>query len=105
MRTYTAKGPHKRPCDCCGHPILPGDTIKTWMSMNPEGVPGEGNFGNIMRAHAPCEAITSREMYETWELGQAFVGNTWEDDDVCRRLQNEAYAGVTKMRKTPESAR
>ncbi len=30
MKAYTAKGPHKSPCDLCGVPVLPGDHMLTW---------------------------------------------------------------------------
>ncbi len=66
-RTYIAKGPHKRTCDLCNDPILPGDKVATWC-----WVAEEIQDSNIMRVHDTCNTIYEREGMEEFTRGRAF---------------------------------
>lgn len=73
MKTYVAKTEHRRPCDVCGTPILPGDRVVTWPH-----VAEELEHSNIMRLHETCNAIRNRLCIDEWHLGDAFN----EDEDT-----------------------
>ena len=86
-RSYTAKGPHKRPCDLCGAVVIPGDRMDSWM-----WVADEPCNSNIIRAHSTCVEIMHRVGIEEWgPLGAAF-----EDDS---ELVAEAAGALAEARK------
>ena len=68
MKTYIAKGPHKRSCDLCGEKIEPGDRVETWCYVGEDGPASS----NIMRVHATCHAISNRDGIDEWTLRHAF---------------------------------
>jgi hypothetical protein len=80
MRTYTAKGPHKRPCDLCGESILIGDSVVSWPFVSEDGPSGS----DIMRVHKTCYAIADAACIEEFTKGHAFeersdvpIAGTW----------------------------
>lgn len=74
-RNYTARSPHKRPCDICGVRVEVGDAMTTWCYLGEDGP----ESSNIIRAHESCAAIVEREEIEAWALGKAFM-----DDGIHR---------------------
>lgn len=104
MRTYIAKGPHKRGCDLCGDAILPGDLVATWCWVNEDG-PGEpGGFGNVMRVHETCEEINEAcGFHERWNLGSAF--EEWDDEGEVPHLVPKAKAALAAARGKTEVVR
>lgn len=68
MKRYTAKGPHKRPCDLCGTTVIPGDKMVTWCYVGEDGP----SSSNIIRVHETCHAIYEREGIEEFRFGRAF---------------------------------
>lgn len=84
---YTARGPHKRPCDLCGTPILPGDLVEAWCWMG-----SEIGHGDIIRVHASCNDLKEEYQLEEWVLGEAFdkvgyEGHPSEQETALKALE------------------
>ena len=88
-REYVAKSPHRRPCDGCGTPILPGDRVRTWCWMDPDGI-----GGNIMRLHVPCTEAVDELGIEEFVPGDALAGHDEYRRQALRLVESERVAAL-----------
>lgn len=91
-RTYLARGPHKRTCDLCDQPILPGDQVVTWA-----WVAEEIQDSNIMRVHETCHLIYERESMEDFTRGQAFEDSPLEQEAMVNLVTSRFFRAQTAV--------
>lgn len=97
-KPYVAKGPHKRPCDLCGTEVRPGDRMLMWAWTNDQwDGPGTG-FGDIMRVHEPCHALSVELRLGEWEKGAAFRNEDSDYREGEQPWQRKAEDAVAAMR-------